>query len=114
DPTASDVGGNGGQFSLTSNNSLTINAPISTTTGLNSNSGLTGGAEGTVNLTAPNTISLNNKIEVSSADGGRRRSASGGHINITSTANGGTAISVSSSAQLLGLLDAAAPGPGGS
>jgi len=114
DPTASDVGGNGGQFSLTSNNSLTINAPISTTTGLNSNSGLTGGAGGTVNLTAQNTISLNNKIEVSSADGGRRRSASGGHINITSTANGGTAISVSSSAQLLALLDAAAPGPGGS
>ena len=40
-------------------------------------------------------------------------SARGGNINLTSTANGGPAISISSSAQLLALLDAAAPGPGG-
>src|SRR4029077_5826198 len=68
----------------------------------------------TVNLTAQNTITLNNKIEVSSNDGNRRRSASGGHINIKSNATSGTAINVTSSAQLLALLDAAAPGPGGS
>ncbi len=66
DPAASDAGGNGGQFDLTSSNSLTINAPISATTGLNSNNAMTGGAGGTVNLTAQNTITLNNKIEVSS------------------------------------------------
>lgn len=114
DPLVADSGGNGGQLDLTSNNSLAINAPISATSGLNSNSGLTGGAGGTVNLTAQNTITVNNKIEVSSADGNRRRSASGGHINIKSNATGGTAINVTSSGQLLALLDAAAPGPGGS
>ncbi|HST29455.1 MAG TPA: FecR domain-containing protein [Chthoniobacterales bacterium] len=113
DPTVTDAGGNGGQLDLTGN-SLIINAPISATSGLNSNSGLTGGAGGTVNLTAQNTVTVNNKIEVSSADGNRRHSASGGHINIKSNANGGTAINITSSAQLLALLDAAAPGPGGS
>jgi hypothetical protein len=114
DPTVSDAGGDGGQLDLTSNNSVTINAPISATTGLNSNNAMTGGAGGTVNLTAQNTITLNNKIEVSSNDGNRRTSASGGHINIKSNAPGGTAINVTSSAQLLALLNAAAPGPGGS
>ncbi len=113
DPTASDPGGNGGQLDITAN-SLTINAPISATTGLSSTSGMTGGAGGTVNLTAKNTITLNNKIEVSSNDGARRQSASGGHINIKSNATGGTAINLTSSAQLLALLNAAAPGPGGS
>ena len=114
DPTVSDAGGNGGQLDLTSNNSLTVNAPISATTGQNSTIGMTGGAGGTVNLTANNTITVNNKIEVSSDDGNRRTSASGGHINIKSNAAGGIAINVTSSAQLLALLNAAAPGPGGS
>ncbi len=113
DISVADAGGNGGQLDITGNN-LTINAPISATTGLNSNSGMTGGIGGTVNLTAQNTITLNNKIEVSSNDGNRRSSASGGHINIKSNATGGTAINVTSSAQLLALLNAAAPGPGGS
>jgi hypothetical protein len=114
DPTVADAGGNGGQFNLTSNSSLTISAPISATTGLNSNNALFGGNGGTVNITAQNTINLSNKIEVSSNDGNRRRSAKGGQINIKSNATGGTAINVSSSAQLLALLNAAAPGPGGS
>jgi hypothetical protein len=114
DPSVGDAGGNGGQLDFTTNGSLAINSPISATTGLNSTSGMTGGSGGTVNLTANNTITLNSKIEVSSNDGGRRKSARGGHININSTATGGTAISVSSSAQLLALLNAAAPGPGGS
>src|SRR4029077_9122100 len=95
DPTASDAGGNGGQLDLTSSNSLTIDAPISATTGLNSNNAMTGGAGGTVNFTAQNTITLNNKIEDSSKDGNRRGSPSGGHINIKSNATGGTAINVS-------------------
>ena len=114
DPLATDAGGNGGQLDFTSSGSLTVNSPISATTGLNSNNGLTGGNGGTVNLTANNTITVNNKIEVSSNDGNRRISASGGHINIKSKATGGTAINVTSSAQLLALLNAAAPGPGGS
>ena len=114
DPTVADAGGNGGQLDFTSNGSLTINSPISATTGLNSTNGMTGGAGGTVNLTAKNTITLNSKIEVSSDDGNRRVSASGGHINIKSNATEGAAINVTSSAQLLALLNAAAPGPGGS
>jgi cytoskeletal protein CcmA (bactofilin family) len=113
DISVADAGGNGGQLNISGNN-LTINAPISATTGLNSNSGMTGGIGGTVNLTAQNTITLNNKIEASSNDGNRRSSGSGGHINIKSNATGGTAINVTSSAQLLALLNAAAPGPGGS
>ncbi|HJT46488.1 MAG TPA: FecR domain-containing protein [Chthoniobacterales bacterium] len=119
DSSTNDLGGNGGQFDLTSNaggGGLTVNAPISATTGLNSKNGQDGGNGGTVNLNSTNTITLNNKIEVSSngASNPRRRSASGGHINVKSTATGGTAINVSSSAQLLALLNAAAPGPGGS
>lgn len=118
-PSANDLGGNGGQLDLTSNaggGGLTVNAPISATTGLNSKNGTDGGNGGTVNLNSSNTITLNNKIEVSSngVSNPRRRSASGGHINIKSTATGGTAINVSSSAQLLALLNASAPGPGGS
>lgn len=117
DPSQNDLGGNGGQLDLTSNGGgggLTVNAPISATTGLNSKNGNDGGNGGTVNLTSSNTISLNSTIEVSSngVSNPRRRSASGGHINVKSTGNG--AINVSSSAQLLALLNASAPGPGGS
>jgi hypothetical protein len=113
DISVADGGGNGGQLDVTGHN-LIINAPISATTGLNSTNAMTGGNGGTVNVTASNTISLNNNIEVSSNDGNRRQSATGGHINIKSNATDGNAINVSSSAQLLALLNAAAPGPGGS
>ena len=113
DVTVNDAGGNGGTLSIAANN-LTVNAPISATSGQNSNNSLSGGNGGTVNLTGQNTVTLNNTIQVSSNDGNRRSSSGGGNINVTSTASGGTAISVSSSAQLLALLNAAAPGPGGS
>lgn len=113
DPARTDSGGNGGQLNLTSNNSITINAPISTTTGQNSHNGVNGGTGGTVNLTAHNTITLNNRIEVSS-NAGRRRSNNGGNINVTSNKTSGTAIAVNSSAQLLALLNATASGRGGS
>ncbi len=114
DINVSDAGGSGGQLSVITSNSLTVNAPISATTGQNSTSGMTGGDGGTVNLSTSGTVTLNNRIEVSSNDGNRRRSATGGNITVTSTKTSGTAISVGSSAQLLALLDAAAPGPGGS
>ena len=91
DVLANDAGGNGGQLDLTSNNNLTINAPITATTGQNSTNAVTGGQGGTVNLNAQN-IAVNNNIVVSSSDGNRRRSARGGNINLTSTANGGPAI----------------------
>jgi len=63
-------------------------------------------------------VTVDNRIEVSSAPSQTpppvvRRSAKGGNINITSGKSTGVAINISSSAQLLALLDAAAPGPGG-
>ena len=113
DISVSNAGGNGGQLDITGHN-ITLNAAVNATTGQNSINSLFGGNGGTVNLTASNTITLKDKIEVSSNDGNRRRSASGGNINIKSNATIGTAINVSSSAQLLALLNAVAPGPGGS
>lgn len=112
DTGVSDGGGNGGQLSVTAN-SITVNAPISATTGQDSNNSMTGGNGGTVNLTSQN-VTVNNSITVSSDDGNRRRSASGGSINITNSQSGGATITINSSAQLLALLNAAAPGPGGS
>jgi hypothetical protein len=63
-------------------------------------------------------VTVNARIEVSSTPPPTnpttvRRSAKGGNININSGKTSGVAINVSSSAQLLALLDAAAPGPGG-
>jgi hypothetical protein len=64
------------------------------------------------------SITVNSPITVSSADPDapgqppRRRSASGGTIGVQSNA-AGVAINISSTGQLLSLLDAAAPGPGG-
>ena len=113
DVTVADAGGNGGTLNITGNN-ITLNAAVIASSGQNSNSSLTGGTGGTVNIAAQGAVNLKNNIEVSSNDGNRRRSARGGNINITSSATSGNAISVSSSAQLLALLNAAAPGPGGS
>jgi hypothetical protein len=110
-PTRTDAGGNGGQLNLTSNGAITLDAPISATTGQNSLNGVNGGNGGIVNLTANDTITLNNKIEVSS-NSGRRRSNNSGNINVTSNKATGTAIAVNSSAQLLALLNATAGGGG--
>jgi hypothetical protein len=64
-------------------------------------------------------VTVNSAIKVSSADAvssgapPRRRSASGGNINLQSGAASGIAIKVGNTGQLLSLLDATAPGPGG-
>src|SRR5438045_5673604 len=54
---------------------------------------------------------------VSSADRGsawlRRRSARGGKVGLKSGTPSGVAINLSNTSELLSLLDAAAPGPGG-
>ncbi len=55
---------------------------------------------------------INSTIKVSDSAAGRA-SAHGGNISITSKKTSGTAIAVTSSAQLLALLDNVAPGPGG-
>ena len=113
DPGRAEAGGSGGQLSITSSGNVTMSAPISATSGQNSDPTLTGGDGGSVTVTANKTITANDKIEVSSSDGNRRRSAAGGNITLSSRATSGTAIAVNSSAQLLALLDVAAPGPGG-
>ncbi len=85
---------------------VTINSPISATSGAAGNGG-------TFNVEANGTVAVNSTIKVSESVA-PRASGSGGRIAINSRKTTGTAISVSSSAQLLSLLSAAAPGPGGS
>jgi hypothetical protein len=62
------------------------------------------------------TVSVNSPITVSSADPAtgvpRRHSARGGNINLQSNRTG-VAINISSTGQLLSLLESTAPGPGG-
>ena len=112
----STTGGNGGTINLTATGDLTVGGDITATTGAFSGSTGILGTGGTVSLTTSGAITVNSKIEVSSADLEGpviRRSAKGGNINLTSTRNAGPAITVNNSGQLLALLDAAAPGPGG-
>src|SRR5437016_6475502 len=76
------------------------------------------GDGGTVNLTSTNdSINVSSRIQVSSADPEpatlRRRSARGGNIGLKSGKPSGVAINLSDTSELLALLDAAAPGPGG-
>lgn len=112
--------GSGGAFNVNATGAITVGSPIQATTGLQPDSAETSGDGGTVSLNSTGgTISVNSAITVSSADAStappapRRRSRSGGNINLKSDAPTGVAINVSSTGQLLSLLDAAAPGPGG-
>jgi len=113
--------GNGGTFTVNATGAITVGSPIEATTGLQPSAAEASGAGGTVNLNSTGgAITVNSAITVSSADAvgpapppPRRRSASGGNINLQSNAATGVAINVSSTGQLLSLLDAAAPGPGG-
>jgi hypothetical protein len=118
------VGGDGGTFIANASGDITTTSgsPISATTGQidpNLSSATSSGAGGTVALNSTNgTVSIDSTIQVSSAEPTStvapfRASASGGNINISSGKNSGVAINVSNSSQLLSLLDAAAPGPGG-
>ena len=67
---------------------------------------------GEVHITSEDTVTLASKIKVSQSSG-PYRSKDGGTIVVEGHKKTGTAIAVTSSAQLLSLLDAAAPGPGG-
>jgi hypothetical protein len=118
------VGGDGGMFVVNSSGDITVTSgsPISATTGQidpNLSSATSSGAGGTVELNSSNgAVSVDSTIQVSSAEPTStiapfRSSASGGNIKLTSGKTSGVAINVSSSAQLLSLLNAAAPGPGG-
>ena len=118
-PTAASPSGGGGTFTVNTTGAITVGSPIEATTGKRPGASEPSGAGGTVNLNSTGgTIGVGSAITVSSADppGGaaaRRSSGSGGNINLKSDVPTGVAINVSNTGQLLALLDAAAPGPGG-
>lgn len=119
--------GGGGTFTANAAGPITVNSDIEATSGYQPSNFSPAGDGGTVTLNSTaDTVAVNSRIEVSSADqppgaqpspsGGsppRRVSKKGGNINITSGKASGVAIDVANSAQLLALLDDAAPGPGG-
>jgi hypothetical protein len=117
------AGGDGGSFTVQTSGDISVNAFISATTGRNGPDIDFGGAGGAVDLeSSEGTVSVNSTIQVSSdestsQDGATpppvRRSSTGGNVNLTGSKPTGVAINVSNSGQLLALLDAAAPGPGG-
>ena len=110
-------GGNGGTVNLGTSlkpitNSITVDKPISATTGANATGVVTGGTGGTVNLLATGKVTVNSTVKVSDS-ALTRASKSGGNIRIESRKTSGTAIAVNSSGQLLALLNAASAGTGG-
>ncbi|PYK76473.1 MAG: hypothetical protein DME42_00010 [Verrucomicrobia bacterium] len=112
------TGGNGGVINVTAAGPIEIGAPIEASTGYVQPPFDPHGNGGIVNLTSTNdSIAVNSRIEVSSADRGsaklRRRSTTGGNIALKSGKPTGVAINLSNTSELLSLLDAAAPGPGG-
>jgi hypothetical protein len=116
-PTAA-PSGSGGSFTVNATGAITVGSPIEATTGNRPSASEPSGAGGTVNLNSTGgTIGVSSAITVSSATkaGGAsgRKSASGGNINLKSDNPTGVAIDVANTGQLLALLDAAAPGPGG-
>jgi hypothetical protein len=117
-------GANGGTFTVNITGPITVNSDIEATTGNQPIAFAPAGNGGIVDLNSTNdTVTVNSRVEVSSTPVGTgqafvRRSARGGNIHITSGKAGAigartVAINIGSSAQLLALLDAAAPGPGG-
>ncbi len=105
-------GGDGGKFTLITTADINFPNPINATTGNNGPGVTTGGIGGSVTYSTSGQIVLPAVIIVSNT-ATTRRSAQGGNISATSTRATSPAISVGSTAQLLSLLDAAAPGPGG-
>ncbi len=110
--------GNGGFVNITAAGPIEVNAPIEATSGYVQSPFSPHGNGGTVNLTSTNdSVAVSSRIEVSSADPAsaksRRRSARGGNIALKSGKPSGVAINLSNTSELLSLLDAAAPGPGG-
>ena len=124
--TGGQNGGNGGTLTVNATGPITVNSNIEATTG-NVGSGEPTGVGGTVNLVSGDTVTITSRIEVSSTPppnqsptpASARRSATGGNITVTSNraAPSATArpvaINIANTGQLLSLLDAAAPGPGG-
>jgi len=110
-------GGNGGSVDITAAGPILVSSPIEATTGYLPAASSAHGNGGSVSLTSDDSVTVNSRIEVSSNDSvskrPRRRSARGGNIATTSHKPSGVAINLSNTSELLSLLDAAAPGPGG-
>ncbi|MEY2518327.1 MAG: hypothetical protein QOF24_86 [Verrucomicrobiota bacterium] len=125
DGDATHAAGSGGSLTVNTTGDITVNSPISATSGQRETSLFPTGDGGTVSLNSTaGVVAVTQRIQVSSADPAgsagtlRRRSNRGGNINLTSNravpaGSGGLAININNSGQLLSLLDAAAPGPGG-
>jgi len=116
-PNSTGPAGGGGTFTVNATGAITVSSPIEATSGQVQSSSEPSGSGGTVNLNSTGgTIAVNSPITVSSAEPAagkpRRHSHSGGNINLQSNTTG-VAINVTSTGQLLSLLEAAAPGPGG-
>ena len=107
------LGGDGGTLAITATTGdIVVGADIEASTG-SSGTDVPAGKGGSVSLTAnTGTVTVNNRIQVSH-NTANRRSASGGTIALKSGRTSGVAINVGNTGQLLSLLDAAAPGPGG-
>ena len=107
------LGGDGGTLAITATTGdIVVGADIEASTG-SSGADVPAGKGGSVTLTAnAGTVTVNNRIQVSH-NTVKRRSATGGTIALKSGRTSGVAINVSNTGQLLSLLDAAAPGPGG-
>ncbi len=127
-------GASGGIFNVNTTGAISVNSNISASTGLQDPATAPSGNGGTVDLrTTQGTVTVSSPITVSSADPvssqtfplpPRRRSNSGGKINLQSGRSGSSviginispptvAINVTNTSSLLALLDNAATGPGG-
>ncbi len=110
-------GGDGGTLIVNTTGDIIVSgANITATTGLNSGSGVFSGAGGNVTLdSSGGSVTVDQRIEVSSDDpSAPRQSASGGNITLHTDLTTGPGITIGQTASLLSLLDASAPGPGGS
>ena len=117
------TGGDGGRLTINTANDLNPGADIDASTGINGASGAFGGAGGSVALTSTGgAVTVDHNITVSSSDpapmgspapGGQRRSASGGNVTLRTKRTSGTGITVANTSQILALLSAGVPGPGG-
>lgn len=107
------IGGDGGTVNIGTDSKpiakdMIIESPIRATTGGNSQATAFGGTGGTVNIYGNAKILVKSDITVSG-----KTSARGGNILLDAKARIGDGITIENSGALLSLLDAAAPGPGG-
>jgi hypothetical protein len=91
---------------------ITVEKPISATTGANGTGVVTGGNGGTVSLVARGAVTVNSTVKVSDSSLARA-SRNGGNVRIASGKTTGTAIAINNSGELLSLLSSASTGKGG-